>query len=63
MEWVKHRIGALIATEDEENPLTDQKIADILRKQVDTDITRRTVARYRDQLGINPARYRKIGLR
>lgn len=56
---VKEKISKLIADEDTQNPLSDQKIADILKKQEGTNIARRTVAKYRDQLGINPARYRK----
>jgi len=56
---VKEKISTLIAEEDTQSPLSDQKIADILKKQEGTNIARRTVAKYRDQLGINPARYRK----
>lgn len=56
---VKEMIGKLIEEEDTQNPLSDQKIADILKKQEGTNIARRTVAKYRTQLGINPARYRK----
>ena len=56
---VKEKISKLIADEDSQNPLSDQKIADILKKQEGTNIARRTVAKYRDQLGINSARYRK----
>ena len=56
---VKEKISTLIDEEDAQNPLSDQKIADILKKKEGTNIARRTVAKYRDQLGINPARYRK----
>ena len=55
---VKERIGQLIAEEDKGNPLSDQEIADILGKD-GLQIARRTVAKYRDQLGINSQRYRK----
>ena len=55
---VKEKISKLIDEEPAENPLSDQKIADIL-KQEGIDIARRTVAKYRDQMNINPARYRK----
>ena len=55
---VKDKISTLIQEEDARTPLSDQKIADILKKE-GIDIARRTVAKYRDQLGINPARYRK----
>lgn len=56
---VKEKISKLIQEEDTHSPLSDQKIADILKQQEGTNIARRTVAKYRDQLGINPARYRK----
>ena len=55
---VKDKIAKMIQDEDTQNPLSDQKIADILLKE-GIDIARRTVAKYRDQLRINPARYRK----
>ena len=55
---VKDKISTLIQEEDARSPLSDQKIADILKKE-GIDIARRTVAKYRSQLGINPARYRK----
>ena len=55
---VKEKIAKLISDEDTKNPLSDQRIADILKKE-GIDIARRTVAKYRDQLEINPARYRK----
>jgi RNA polymerase sigma-54 factor len=56
---VKEKISKLIQDEDTQSPLSDQKIADILKQKEGTNIARRTVAKYRDQLGINPARYRK----
>jgi len=46
---------------DDENsrrPLTDQAIVNILREE-GVQIARRTVAKYRDQLGILSARMRK----
>ena len=56
---VKEKISKMIQEEDTNSPMSDQKIADILKQQEGTNIARRTVAKYRDQLGINPARYRK----
>ena len=44
--------------EDTRNPLTDQAIVEILL-QSGVQIARRTVAKYRDQLGVLPARMRK----
>jgi len=55
---VKERISVLIDGEDKAKPLSDQEIADILGKD-GLQIARRTVAKYRDQLGINSQRYRK----
>jgi RNA polymerase sigma-54 factor len=55
---VKQKIARLIAEENTRRPLSDQKITDILKDE-GIAIARRTVAKYRDQLKINPARYRK----
>jgi RNA polymerase sigma-54 factor len=55
---VKEHITRMIAREDKTRPLSDQKIADELGRK-GLQIARRTVAKYRDQLGINSQRYRK----
>ena len=55
---VKQKIARLISEENSRKPLSDQKIADILKEE-GIVIARRTVAKYRDRLKINPARYRK----
>ena len=55
---VKDKIKKLVADEDESKPLTDQAIVRLL-KDDGVKIARRTVAKYRDQLGILPARMRK----
>jgi RNA polymerase sigma-54 factor len=55
---VKERINALVDEEDKAKPLSDQAIAEMLSKE-GLKIARRTVAKYRDQLGINAQRYRK----
>ncbi len=54
----KDKIRRIILAEDAKNPLSDQKIADIL-KNGGLNIARRTVAKYREQLNILPARMRK----
>ncbi len=54
----KDKIRRIINAEDTHNPLSDQKIADIL-KNGGLNIARRTVAKYREQLNILPARLRK----
>jgi RNA polymerase sigma-54 factor len=55
---VKETISKLIDGEDKKKPLSDQEIAAILGRD-GLKIARRTVAKYRDQLGINSQRYRK----
>ncbi|MBF0431536.1 MAG: RNA polymerase factor sigma-54 [Fibrobacteria bacterium] len=55
---VKDEIKILIDSEEPKKPLSDQKIADILKKK-GFEVARRTVAKYRDQLNILPARLRK----
>jgi len=54
----KDKIRRIIEQEDSRNPLSDQKIADILKKD-GLNIARRTVAKYREQLGLLPARMRR----
>ena len=54
---VKERIKGLIDKEAPRSPLSDQQIAKMLQKE-GVNIARRTVAKYRDQMGINSARYR-----
>ena len=55
---IKARIQKLVAEEDPRRPLTDQAIVNILKEE-GIQIARRTVAKYRDQLGILSARMRK----
>jgi RNA polymerase sigma-54 factor len=50
-ESVKERIRKLIAAEDPKNPLSDQRIAEIL-KGTNIDIARRTVTKYREAMNI-----------
>lgn len=57
-ESVKLKIKDLIAKEDQKNPLSDQKIAEMLKKD-GVDIARRTVAKYREMLKILPSSQRK----
>lgn len=60
MSWdaVRETLREIIEAEDRASPLGDDKLASELRKRGIT-IARRTVAKYRDQLGIPPARMRK----
>ena len=55
---IKAQIEKLVAEENPAKPLTDQAIVNILKKE-GIQIARRTVAKYRDQLGILSARMRK----
>lgn len=55
---IKAQIQKLVEDEDPKRPLTDQAIVNIL-KDGGVQIARRTVAKYRDQLGVLSARMRK----
>jgi RNA polymerase sigma-54 factor len=55
---IKAQIQKLVADENSKHPLTDQAIVNIL-KETGVQIARRTVAKYRDQLGVLSARMRK----
>jgi len=55
---VKSKIKEIISEEDTHKPLSDEKIAAILKKE-GFPIARRTVAKYREQLGIPVARLRR----
>lgn len=55
---IKHFIQEAIQYEDKKNPLTDDELCDLLKKK-GYNIARRTVAKYREQLGIPVARLRK----
>ncbi len=57
-ESVKEKIRQLVQSENPENPLSDQDIANLLRKE-DVIIARRTVAKYRGMLGVLPSSKRK----
>ncbi len=55
---VQEKIRNLIADEDPRRPLTDQALVNLLKSE-GIKIARRTVAKYRDQLGLLSARMRK----
>lgn len=48
-DWIKDRIQQLIASENSANPLSDQQLMDSLRQE-QIQISRRTVAKYRESL-------------
>jgi RNA polymerase sigma-54 factor len=56
---VKKAISLLIEKEDKQKPLSDQDIAEHLKNAEGTVVSRRTVAKYRDQLGIPSSSKRK----
>ena len=58
-ESVKMYIKKLIDEEDPKKPLTDQKIVELLKKRWQINIARRTVAKYREALGIPSSSKRK----
>ncbi len=57
-ESVKMKIKDLVSKEDPRNPLSDQAIVDTLMRD-GIQIARRTVAKYRDVLGVLPSSKRK----
>jgi RNA polymerase sigma-54 factor len=57
-EAVKDEIKRIIAAEDQKRPLSDAAIVKMLQDK-NIDIARRTVAKYREMLGILPSNKRK----
>lgn len=55
---IKNKIKQLIQLENKNKPLSDQAICDLLNKE-HIDISRRTVAKYREELGIKSSSKRK----
>ena len=55
---IRAKLQKMVAEEKPGDPLTDQQIVHLFQEQ-GIKIARRTVAKYRDQLGILPARMRK----
>ena len=55
---IRAKLEKMVAEEKPAKPLTDQQIVHLFEEQ-GIQIARRTVAKYRDQLGILPARMRK----
>lgn len=55
---VQEKIRRLIESEDARRPYSDSKMADLLKAQ-NIDIARRTVAKYREMMGVLPSSKRK----
>jgi RNA polymerase sigma-54 factor len=58
-ESVKQAIKKIIEEEDKGNPMSDQAIVEMLAKDNGIQIARRTVAKYREMLGILASSKRK----
>jgi RNA polymerase sigma-54 factor len=56
---IKKKIRDMVAAEDSGKPLSDQEVAQLLRGQ-GLNIARRTVAKYREELGIMPSHQRRL---
>ncbi|HLG19417.1 MAG TPA: RNA polymerase factor sigma-54 [Bdellovibrionota bacterium] len=57
-EVVKEKIKTIVVAEDPRRPYSDQELVELLR-QLNIDIARRTVAKYREMLGILSSSKRK----
>lgn len=55
---IKQKLAELIEAENKKKPLSDQKLSEQLRED-GIDISRRTVAKYRESMGISDCRGRK----
>lgn len=55
---IKNRIKNIVKEEDKSKPMSDEKISMILKEE-DIKISRRTVAKYREELGIKSSALRK----
>ena len=57
-ETIRNRIRQLVQAENSAKPLSDNKLSQILATE-NIQVARRTVAKYRDQLGILPVKFRR----
>jgi len=55
---VQEKIRRMIEAEDSRKPLSDSKMAEMLKAE-NIDIARRTVAKYREMMGVLPSSKRK----
>ncbi len=55
---IKQKIQSLVESEDKTRPLSDQKLVALLKEQ-GFDVARRTVAKYREELGVAPSHLRR----
>ena len=57
---VKQRIKELVEKEDTKEPLSDDKLAELLEEKHGIKIARRTITKYRKALGIVASTQRKV---
>ena len=57
-ESIRNRIRQLVHAENPAQPLSDNKISSLLARE-NIQVARRTVAKYREQLGIMPVKFRR----
>ena len=55
---IKKRLSEIIESEDKRNPYTDERLSELLGEDK-YHIARRTVAKYREELGIETSKYRR----
>lgn len=55
---IKKRLSEIIESEDKRNPYTDERLSQILGED-QYHIARRTVAKYREELGVETSKYRR----
>ena len=58
-EDLKLFINEIVTSENKENPLSDQNIKKALEEELEINIARRTIAKYRSELDIPSTRKRK----
>ncbi len=56
---IKNRLNEMISDEDKSSPLSDQRLSELMT-EAGFKLARRTVAKYREQLGLATARMRKV---
>lgn len=57
-DGIQQKIRLIVENEDKKHPLSDQKIVDRLKEE-GLKVSRRTLAKYREQLGIPSSSFRK----
>ncbi|MDD3626564.1 MAG: RNA polymerase sigma-54 factor, partial [bacterium] len=58
-KMVKDKIKELILNEEKGSPLSDMRITEILNKEHGIKVSRRAVAKYREQMGVLASYLRK----